>query len=161
MIKGTSLSAALCCRRKKRSWCEAVQSKRLTPRQIIQTVRKSVRAILDLDPKHQAQGSLNLSLIRFVSPFFRWVGEEEGGAQCIPYMPHNPTTPFAPPLTHRLFQYQICNTILKLMLLHLVIAAYSKSLRLTFISAIAMFVFVNALVLFIKLPRLRKRNASS
>lgn len=42
-----------------------------------------------------------------------------------------------------------------------VIEAYSRSLRLVFISAIAMFVIVNALVSAIDLPRLRKKEASS
>ncbi|EOA87049.1 uncharacterized protein SETTUDRAFT_89269 [Exserohilum turcica Et28A] len=64
---------------------------------IIRRVRESVRSIIDLDPKHQAQ----------------------------------------------------------------VIEAYSRSLRLVFISAIAMFVIVNALVSAIDLPRLRKKEASS
>ncbi|KAH9881913.1 hypothetical protein J1614_001084 [Plenodomus biglobosus] len=61
---------------------------------IIQHVRKSVRSIIDLDPKHQAQ----------------------------------------------------------------VIDAYSQSLRLVFISAIVMFVIVNALVFAIQLPHLRKKK---
>jgi fucose permease len=42
-----------------------------------------------------------------------------------------------------------------------VIEAYSRSLRLVFISAIAMFVIVNALVFTIKLPHLKKKEASS
>ncbi|KAH7398224.1 major facilitator superfamily domain-containing protein [Pyrenochaeta sp. MPI-SDFR-AT-0127] len=62
--------------------------------EIIQRVRKSVRSIIDLDPKHQSQ----------------------------------------------------------------VIDAYSQSLRLVFISAIAMFVIVNALVFAIKLPHLKKKE---
>jgi fucose permease len=37
-----------------------------------------------------------------------------------------------------------------------VIEAYSRSLRLVFISAIAMFVIVNVLVVSIKLPQLKK-----
>jgi hypothetical protein len=41
----------------------------------------------------------------------------------------------------------------------LVIKAYSRSLRLVFISAIAMFVFVNILVIAIRLPQLKKRKA--
>ncbi|KAF2788733.1 MFS general substrate transporter [Melanomma pulvis-pyrius CBS 109.77] len=62
--------------------------------EIILRVRKSVRAILDLDPKHQSQ----------------------------------------------------------------VIDAYGRSLRLTFISAIAVFVMVNLLVIAIKLPHLKRRR---
>ncbi|KAF2688245.1 MFS general substrate transporter [Lentithecium fluviatile CBS 122367] len=62
---------------------------------IILTVRKSVRSIIDLDPKHQAQ----------------------------------------------------------------VIDAYGRSLRVTFISAIAVFVIVNVLVVAIKLPRLDRKQA--
>ncbi|KAH9874454.1 hypothetical protein IAQ61_003643 [Plenodomus lingam] len=62
---------------------------------IIQRVRKSVRSIIDLDPKHQDQ----------------------------------------------------------------VIQAYSQSLRLVFISAIVVFVIVNALVFAVDLPHLRKRQS--
>lgn len=62
---------------------------------IITRVRKSVRSIIDLDPKHQDQ----------------------------------------------------------------VIKAYGQSLRLVFISAIAMFVIVNALVFMIKLPHLKKKDS--
>ncbi|CAN9192530.1 unnamed protein product [Alternaria sp. RS040] len=63
---------------------------------IIQRVRKSVRSIADLDPKHQSQ----------------------------------------------------------------VIEAYSRSLRLVFISAIVMFIIVNLLVIAIDLPQLRKKASS-
>ncbi|RAQ99930.1 MFS general substrate transporter [Stemphylium lycopersici] len=42
-----------------------------------------------------------------------------------------------------------------------VIEAYSRSLRLVFISAIVMFVIVNALVFTIKLPHLKKKETSS
>ncbi|KAJ4366081.1 hypothetical protein N0V95_000308 [Ascochyta clinopodiicola] len=62
--------------------------------EIILTVRKSVRSIIDLDPKHQAQ----------------------------------------------------------------VIDAYSRSLKLTFASAIVVFAIANALVLAIQLPRLKKKD---
>ena len=58
-------------------------------------MRKSVRSIIDLDPKHQAQ----------------------------------------------------------------VIEAYDRSLKVTFISAIAVFVIANFLVFAIKLPTLKKKNA--
>ena len=67
----------------------------LTCRQIILTVRKSVRSIIDLDPKHQAQ----------------------------------------------------------------VIQAYDRSLKVTFISAIVVFVVANILILAIKLPTLKKKDA--
>ncbi|KAH6862246.1 major facilitator superfamily domain-containing protein [Alternaria alternata] len=63
---------------------------------IIQRVRKSVRSIVDLDPKHQSQ----------------------------------------------------------------VIEAYSRSLRLVFISAIVMFIIVNLLVIAIDLPQLKKKASS-
>ncbi|KAG9203027.1 hypothetical protein G6514_003809 [Epicoccum nigrum] len=68
---------------------------KLTKQQIILTVRKSVRSIIDLDPKHQAQ----------------------------------------------------------------VIQAYDRSLKVTFISAIVVFVAANILILAIKLPTLRKKDA--
>ena len=68
---------------------------KLTKLQIILTVRKSVRSIIDLDPKHQAQ----------------------------------------------------------------VIQAYDRSLKVTFISAIVVFVAANMLVLTIKLPTLKKKDA--
>lgn len=62
--------------------------------QIILTVRKSVRSIIDLDPKHQAQ----------------------------------------------------------------VIEAYDRSLKVTFISAIVVFVIANVLVFAIRLPTLKKKD---
>ena len=43
----------------------------------------------------------------------------------------------------------------------IVIEAYSRSLRLVFISAIVIFVIVNALVFSIQLPHLKKKEASS
>jgi fucose permease len=67
----------------------------LTSRQIILTVRKSVRSIIDLDPKHQSQ----------------------------------------------------------------VIEAYDRSLKITFISAIVVFVIANILILAMKLPTLKKKDA--
>ena len=69
--------------------------RQLTKQQIILTVRKSVRSIIDLDPEHQAQ----------------------------------------------------------------VIQAYDRSLKVTFVSAIVVFVAANALILAIKLPTLRKKDA--
>jgi hypothetical protein len=85
---------------------------RLTGLQIILRVRKSVRSIIDLDPKHQSQGT---------------------------YPPSTYTAPYTDHPT--------------------VIAAYSRSLRVVFISAIACFLIVNILVLAIKLPHLKRKQS--
>lgn len=53
------------------------------------------------------------------------------------------------------------SSVLHINTLSTVIEAYSRSLRLVFISAIVMFVIVNALVFSIKLPHLKKKETSS
>jgi MFS family permease len=112
--------------------------------QIILTVRRSVRSILDLDPEHKQQGTY---IHTYIHP-------------CIPnilyknslHISHNLSIYLAPaPQTHTpSFQHSASQHSPKL--IPLVINAS------TFISAIAVFVIVNILALTIRLPNLRPRK---
>ena len=132
--------------------------------QIILTVRQSVRSIRSLDPKHQHQGKHHLPVLTILlhKPLFgvsRCSVPQNAGFRAL-FVPL--TLCGASPL--RLVHHFLLDSLHSLLtdkLVHPVIDAYSRSLRVTFISTIAVFVIVNALVLSIRLPGLRPDKAKA
>lgn len=128
-----------------------------------------MRSILTLDPKHKHQGTCDqlhtpthLHPLHKTSPFPHIHAPYHNTAPARiyqadpPFPPHTPPTAFTQPpklsLSHHLRNLSSHTTHTA------VIEAYARSLRVTFISAIAMFVVANVLVLAVRLPSLKPKK---